>query len=716
MSLLRRLKRRPSSSGARRSKKTGQAWMPLAVEELEGGAAGQLLGVEVLEPSNDEYDKLIHALKPTATPPTDEEGTQGAIKGILKRKLPEDQTEGDDDITTDRRKKKKNKKLQQQHTTPAPATYVPTDGIEDLNGMNEWKAISSLLPDQVLMGLKGLGFTTPTSIQRYSIPPALLPLGKDVLAAAETGSGKTLAYGIPLFTNILYMQTSSSAAVDDNNSDGRRKLDALIVVPTRELAMQVHSHLLKAGRYIPHLLIAPMVGGMSIQKQHRLINKVPNIIVATPGRLAALLGCATIKSSADVLDRADTEIQASDKLKKELLPQLRTIVLDEADRLVADEGHFKDLSRVLDAVYTTTQANKIQHLVFSATLATESSHITGIVSKREKKRIERSRKLRLRGENHREVIDLTKEGNVVVPSNKTSSSSSSSSSSTTLLPDTLTFEEIRVSVDKDREAALVYYLHKRFGPGHDDNEHASTKHGAGGKIIMFVNSISYVYRLSSILSLATPDKVNVCGMHSDLKQKDRLKKLEKFRNSRCGVLVTTDLAARGLDLPDVDTARASPAWLVKVFILIVRSGRTARAGRKGNCIIIRTPCEDGAWRRTLEAVNVTAKDIIVNSRDISFIKHLLLVVNDYEGAQHREQRDNKEKAWMRKMAQDADLPLSDIDDDNANDDDDEDEFQGLGRRGSTKGSDKRSKQLSEIKDLLATPLPSLRRGNIRSKR
>ncbi|KAF4718307.1 ATP-dependent RNA helicase, partial [Perkinsus olseni] len=720
MSLLRRLKRRSSSSsssGARRSKKTRQAWMPLAVEELEGGAAGQLLGVEVLEPSNDEYDKLIHALKPTTTPPTDEEGAQGAIKGILKRKLPEDQA--DDDITTDRRKKKKNKKQQQQqHATPAPATDVPTDRIEDLNGMNEWKAISSSLPDQVLMGLKGLGFTTPTSIQRYSIPPALLPLGKDVLAAAETGSGKTLAYGIPLLTNILFMQTSSSAAaVDDNDSDGRRKLDALIVVPTRELAMQVHSHLLKAGRYIPHLLIAPMVGGMSIQKQHRLINKVPNIIVATPGRLAALLGCATIKSSADALDRADTEIQASDKLRKELLPQLRTIVLDEADRLVADEGHFKDLSRVLNAVYTTTQANKIQHLVFSATLATESSHITGIVSKREKKRIERSRKvagdkitrllnkLRLRGENHREVIDLTKEGNVVVPSNETSSSSSSSSSSTTLLPDTLTFEEIRVSVDKDREAALVYYLHKRFGPGHDDNEHASTKHGAGGKIIMFVNSISYVYRLSSILSLATPDKVNVCGMHSDLKQKDRLKKLEKFRNSRCGVLVTTDLAARGLDLPDVDTV--IHVNCPRVFIVIVRSGRTARAGRKGNCIIIRTPCEDGAWRRTLEAVNVTAKDIIVNSRDISFIKHLLLVVNDYEGAQHREQRDNKEKAWMRKMAQDADLPLSDLDDDNANDEDDEDdedEFQGLGRRGSTKGSDKRSKQLSEIKDLLATPV------------
>ncbi|KAF4708711.1 ATP-dependent RNA helicase [Perkinsus olseni] len=622
MSLLRRLKRRSSSSGARRCKKTSQAWMPLAVEELEGGAAGQLLGVEVLEPSNDEYDKLIHALKPaTTTPPTDEEGAQGAIKGILKRKLPEDQTEGDDDITTDRRKKKKNKK--QQHTTPAPATDVPTDRIEDLSGMGEWKAISSSLPDQVLMGLKGLGFTTPTSIQRYSIPPALLPLGKDVLAAAETGSGKTLAYGIPLLTNILYMQSSSSAAAVDENSDGRRKLDALIVVPTRELAMQVHSHLIKAGRYIPHLLIAPMVGGMSIQKQHRLINKVPNIIVATPGRLAALLGCATIKSSADVLDRADTEIQASDKLRKELLPQLRTIVLDEADRLVADEGHFKDLSRVLDAVYTTTQANKIQHLVFSATLATESSHITGIVSKREKKRIERSRKvagdkitrllskLRLRGENHREVIDLTKEGNVVVPSNETSSSSSS----TALLPDTLTFEEIRVSVDKDREAALVYYLHKRFGPGHDDNEHASTKHGAGGKIIMFVNSISYVYRLSSILSLATPDKVNVCGMHSDLKQKDRLKKLEKFRNSRCGVLVTTDLAARGLDLPDVDTViHVNCPRVLELFIH--RSGRTARAGRKGNCIIIRTPCEDGAWRRTLEAVNVTANDIIVNSRSV----------------------------------------------------------------------------------------------------
>ncbi|EER11948.1 ATP-dependent RNA helicase, putative [Perkinsus marinus ATCC 50983] len=699
MSLLRRLKQKSSRKSGKGRPTTTKSWKSVSVEDLEGGVAGQLLGVEVLDPNNDEYDQLINALKPTTQQEKDDE-EEHVVKGSIlkKRKASEEVVEG----SIRGEKKSKNKK--KKKTTVEDIS--PIDRIEDLSDMNEWKSISSSIPDEILMGLKGLGFTIPTQIQRQSIPPALLPIGKDILAAAETGSGKTLAYGIPLLTNILYMESSSSLKDDnDDNSNRRRRLDAIVVVPTRELAMQVYTHLIKVGHYIPHLLIAPIVGGMSIQKQHRLMHKVPNIIVATPGRLAALLGCATIKVSGDVLDRADTEIQASDELRKKLIPQLRTIVLDEADRLVADEGHFKDLTRVLDIIYTTTQVNKIQHLVFSATLATESSHITGIVSKREKKRIEKSRnqiagdkitrllsKLRLRTEKHREVIDLTKGDSV----NAKDTSSS--------LPDTLTFKEIRVSVDKDREAALLYYLHYRFGPKSD-----KCKEDSYGKIIMFVNSISYVYRLSSILSLATSDKVNVCGLHSDLKQKDRLKKLEKFRNSSCGVLVTTDLSARGLDLPDVDTViHVNCPRVLELFIH--RSGRTARAGRKGTCIIIRTPCEDGAWRRTLDAVNITPHDITVNSRDIAFMKHLLMVVNDYEGAQHREQRDNKERAWMKKMALDADLPFSD-DDNNQddNDDDDDDDWDNVNQRAisSSSSSSKRSKQLSEIKDLIATPLPTL---------
>lgn len=92
------------------------------------------------------------------------------------------------------------------------------------------------------------------------------------------------------------------------------------------------------------------------------------------------------------------------------------------------------------------------------------------------------------------------------------------------------------------------------------------------------------------------------------------------------------------------------------------------------------------------------------------MKHLLMVVNDYEGAQHREQRDNKERAWMKKMALDADLPFSD-DDNNQddNDDDDDDDWDNVNQRAisSSSSSSKRSKQLSEIKDLIATPLPTL---------
>ncbi|KAF4676626.1 ATP-dependent RNA helicase [Perkinsus chesapeaki] len=167
-------------------------------------------------------------------------------------------------------------------------------------------------------------------------------------------------------------------------------------------------------------------------------------------------------------------------------------------------------------------------------------------------------------------------------------------------------------------------------------------------------------------------RILTSGLHltADEGKDDRLKKLEQFRNASCGVLVTTDLASRGLDLPNVDTViHVNCPRVLELFIH--RSGRTARAGRKGNCIIIRTPSEDGAWRRTLDAVNVVkVDDIIMNSRDIAFIKHLLSVVNEYEGAQHKEQRENKEKAWMRKMAEDADLPISDIEE---QDDDDEGE-------------------------------------------
>src|SRR3989344_7113868 len=133
------------------------------------------------------------------------------------------------------------------------------------------------MPDQ--SGFRGLGiapniltildrlrFTEPTPIQRQSIPQAIE--GKDMMGIAQTGTGKTLAFGIPLIQNIL--------------KDNRRR--ALVLLPTRELALQVDESLRKIGGPLG-VKTAVLIGGESIRKQWHALSRTPQIILATPGRL-----------------------------------------------------------------------------------------------------------------------------------------------------------------------------------------------------------------------------------------------------------------------------------------------------------------------------------------------------------------------------------------------------------------------------------------------
>ena len=143
--------------------------------------------------------------------------------------------------------------------------------------------------------LAQLHFTTPTPVQASAIPPALE--GRDVLATAQTGTGKTLAFLIPIIER-LSAQTSP------------RQVSALVLVPTRELAMQVHEQYekLRGRKGAPAALV---IGGMSEQRQIQAIRKGATIVVATPGRL-------------------------EDYLRRKLvdLRNVRTLVLDEADRML----------------------------------------------------------------------------------------------------------------------------------------------------------------------------------------------------------------------------------------------------------------------------------------------------------------------------------------------------------------------------------------------
>ena len=170
--------------------------------------------------------------------------------------------------------------------------------------------------------IASLNFTEPTSIQRQAIPIGLE--GKDIIAVAQTGTGKTLSFGIPMIQRLL-------------QNDGR----GLVIVPTRELALQVDAALRAAGRS-QQLRTAVLIGGASMSLQMRDLKQRPRIIMATPGRLI------------DHLERGSIS-----------LADIQILVLDEADRML-DMGFAPQINKILRAV-----PKERQTMLFSATMPAE---------------------------------------------------------------------------------------------------------------------------------------------------------------------------------------------------------------------------------------------------------------------------------------------------------------------------------------------------------
>ena len=271
---------------------------------------------------------------------------------------------------------------------PTAGFGAVVDGVDldigaDVSGWLEFD-----LHPKLLRALQDVGFTDPTPIQREVLNPAIK--GRcDVIGAAETGSGKTLAFGLPILHRLLTQMDAEAADSDesggsdidtpnkdeaqsddgkgalekqgegsyaecdagaDSDSDpfahvvdetgrsgagagftlpARRKaLRALIITPTRELAMQVCDMLKAVAKHAPEVGITPVVGGMSLQKQERLLRRRPEIVVATPGRLWELMHQQGHEHFLD-------------------LGRLNFLVLDEADRMV-ERGHFAELHNIID--------------------------------------------------------------------------------------------------------------------------------------------------------------------------------------------------------------------------------------------------------------------------------------------------------------------------------------------------------------------------------
>jgi ATP-dependent RNA helicase DeaD len=196
-------------------------------------------------------------------------------------------------------------------------------------GMNDTQAnaegFATLGLEQALVdAVASLGYEEPTAIQREAIPP--LVAGRDVLGQAATGTGKTAAFALPMLHRI------------GRPGDGRRPVRGLILVPTRELAMQVAEAVHKYGRALG-VRVLPVYGGQAVRQQMRGLERGADVVVATPGRALDLMRRETLR-----------------------LDEVTSVVLDEADEML-DMGFAEDLEAILSAVPDGRQS-----ALFSATL------------------------------------------------------------------------------------------------------------------------------------------------------------------------------------------------------------------------------------------------------------------------------------------------------------------------------------------------------------
>ena len=184
------------------------------------------------------------------------------------------------------------------------------------------------ISDQIASSLTALGYEEPTPIQREAIPPLIA--GRDLLGQAATGTGKTAAFALPLIEQLV---------ADPERKRGPGSVRALVLVPTRELAMQVAEAIHKYGKSVGARVL-PVYGGQSIHQQLTVLRRGVDVVVATPGR------------ALDHIRRKTLDLSA-----------VRTVILDEADEML-DMGFAEDLDAILEAA-----PSKRQTALFSATIA-----------------------------------------------------------------------------------------------------------------------------------------------------------------------------------------------------------------------------------------------------------------------------------------------------------------------------------------------------------
>ena len=331
------------------------------------------------------------------------------------------------------------------------------------------------LSDAMLKALEKKGYGYPTTIQQEAIPCFMQ--WRDVIAKAPTGTGKTFAFGIPMIEHV---------------DPEVKEVQGLILAPTRELAIQIGDELRGLLTYYSGIRVAVLYGGAGIVGQAKQLEKKPQIVVATPGRLM------------DHYNRKNIR-----------LDKIQTVVLDEADRML-DMGFFKDVTKIIEKV-----KNRKNLGLFSATISQEVMTVSWMYQ--------------------RDEVEIT-----VEPKQE----------------DRPDIDQYSITVTPLEKAETTLRLIRTQGYE---------------RVIIFCNTKHMCQRLSDDFQRAGAD----CDcIHGDIRQSQREKTMQKYRDGKLAILIATDVASRGIDVDDVDCVINFDIPEENEYY-VHRIGRTGRAKRKG---------------------------------------------------------------------------------------------------------------------------------------
>lgn len=390
--------------------------------------------------------------------------------------------------------------------------------------------------------IKYLSYKEPTEVQKYIIPQILND--KSVIAISKTGTGKTASFCLPIISEL---------------SKDPFGLYAIILEPTRELVLQVEEKL-KLFSTGFNLRMCSIIGGEDYTTQLKELDKIPHIIIATPGRLVSFLENNYVK----------------------LVQNLRYFVMDEFDQLL-DETIKPDIDKII----TYLPDDRIT-LFFSATIMQTKEELKKYLGKNDKEEIyyynnNKDEKLEDLIKNENE-LDKTKEKD----GNKKSSKIIPLKIKNRINED-ISLKYILVP-QKLKEHYLLYLLRNRYK---DTNT------------LIFVNHVKqcdFLYNLCKLF------EIKVSHLHSKMTQKNRREDLQKFKGSMTNILISTDLASRGLDIKQCDLVINFDIPLSSLTF-IHRAGRTGRIGNKGLCISLVSQYDVEVLNGIEEDLNADFKEI-----------------------------------------------------------------------------------------------------------